>query len=125
MSTLNTSRRSFLATSVAAATVPAAASHLATPANRSAWEAALSRYETAKAAADAFEPEWQAIIEAWDARRPSMDGIQWGEFPFTDKDHVARSLDLAAHERFHAEGQGRWWWSKNPDDTKARMRAAL
>ena len=77
----NTTRRALLAgipAAAVAAAVPAVAIDLAP--DRSEWEAVMRAFLVAKSAADGFEPVWHRTHDAWEAGKPSMDGIHWREF---------------------------------------------
>lgn len=95
------------------------------PADRTAWErafAAMRRAEVASAA-DAFN--YDRTYAAWEAARPSMDAIHWREFPFVDRDHTARLMDLDKAWTNYLAGEGKWWFAKDADAAKAKHRAAL
>ena len=106
----------------AALAIPAAA---AISTDRTAWNAALATFTKANAASDAFDPHYWRTYEAFKAGLPGMDGIDWGAFPFPDKNHIARIIDLDTAWRNYLAGEGKWWFSPNPEQRKAKYRAAL
>ena len=123
-----TSRRALLKAApmiAATAAMPAMALTIPTSGDRSAWEAALRTMEQARADDAAFTPIHTRISKAWEASRPSMDGIDWTEFPFTNRDHVARTLDLNKAWHDFLASEGKTWFSRQPEVCKARYRAAL
>lgn len=95
------------------------------PTSRAEWEAALVHYSAATAEAAEFDSEYERLEAIWREGMPSMDCIRWEAFPFADRDHVARTLDLAEAEEKRREGQGKWWWAKDPAASLAKFRAAL
>lgn len=95
------------------------------PASRTEWEASLARYNKATAEADEFDPEYERLEAIWRKGLPSMDSIHWEAFPFADRDHVARILNLEAAEQHHRRGLGKWWWAKDAAASLAKFRAAL
>ena len=117
-------RRAFIGAApvvAAAAAVPA----LAIGTARHDWEAAMRAYELAKAEDAAFQPAYERVHAAWEAGRPSMDGISFKEFPYRQRDHVARTMKLDAEWRCFLAGEGEWWFSADPESRKAEFRAAL
>ena len=100
-------------------------SPLIPPPSRSHWETALARYEATLVEAAAFDAEYERIETIWREGQPSMEEIHWKAFPFADRDHVARILDLSEAERQRREGQNKWWWAKDPTASLAEFCAAL
>jgi hypothetical protein len=110
-----------------ALSVPAVAMP-ATTADRMAWEAAMQNLERIKAEDAVFTPIYNRIHAAWEAGRPSLDMIDWralNTHSAADRSHFARSMDLDAHWRQFLDGEGKWWFAKNPEQKKAKYRAAL
>jgi hypothetical protein len=95
------------------------------PAGRTEWKASLARYNKATTAAAEFDPEYDRIEAVWRDGLPSMDSIHWSAFPFADRGHVARILNLEAAEQHHRRGLGKWWWAKDAAASLAKFRAAL
>ena len=90
------------------------------------WAAALAEYEAAHAARNEFEPEWRRVFEAYDSSAPTLDCIPWREFPFENREEVARVMDVEKRWTFFLKGQGKWWWAPGKEEArKAQYRAAL
>lgn len=123
--TLATTRRAMLAAIPAAAAFAAIPTASAGVVNRSQWEAALTTYERAKAEREVFGLRFDAIHDAWKANRPTTDGIHWQKFPFENRDHVARTLNLEERWIAYQQAEGKTWWSKDREATKRDYRAAL
>jgi hypothetical protein len=94
-------------------------------AEAAAWDSALTEYQQAKAACEAFSPTWDRAYHAWSTSRPSMDGIHWREFSFRDRLHLARIMDLDKEWARYLDGEGKWWFAPDPEPCKARYRAVL
>lgn len=103
--------------------IPSAAATLRVP-EREAWDEAFAAHERAKAEDAAFDPIYASINAAWERGRPSMDDIHWSEFPFRNRNEVARTLDLEAAWLNFLDGEEKWWWGDS-ENRKARYRAAL
>ena len=114
-----------LASTGAIASASAAALVDVNAAEAAAWDSALREYNEAKAACAAFSPVWDRTYESWLPNRPSLDMIDWREFAFKDRDHVARVLDLDKEWARYLDGYGKWWFALDPEPCKARFRAAL
>ena len=123
----HTTRRNLLITAPASAAVLAipSAAAIAIPTDRTAWNATLAAFNEANAASEAFDSHYWRTYEAFKAGLTGMDGIDWGAFPFSDKNHIARHIDLDTSWRDYLAGEGKWWWSGNPERTKQKYRAAL
>jgi hypothetical protein len=123
-----TSRRALLkAAPVTALTIaaPLTALNAVSPTDATEWDAAMRTYEDAVAEDAAYDPIYWAIHRSWEAGRPSMDGIHWKEFPFFDRKHIARTIDLEGMWRGFLADEGKSWWSPKPESRKAQFRAAL
>lgn len=125
-------RRQFIAGSAIAAlsvsALPIAVA--ATNADRTQWEAALTKYRGIVEQQVAANDHWDRTHAAWEAGRPSMDGIHWKHF-WPDGQHkagrqnIARVIDLDKRWQQYLEGEGKWWFSPTPEKAKAEYRAAL
>ena len=115
------------ANSEAANTIGATVSNPDTrsPVSRVEWEAALDAFENAQLEVLAFDEEWRAVNDAYEAGRPSMDMIQWSEFPYTNHNIVAHTKDLEKAWQHFLDGEDKWWFSPTPEERKAKFRAAL
>ena len=123
-----TSRRALLKAApiiAATAAIPAMALTIPTPGGRTEWEAALRTLQHAKDEDAAFTPIHTRISKAWETGRPTMDGIDWSEFPFANRDHVARTIDIDKAWSDFLASEGKLWWSGDPERRKERYRAAL
>ena len=105
--------------------VPAMAFAVTTSGDRTAWDNAMQTLQHAKDEDAAFTPIHTRIYKAWEAGRPSTDGIDWIEFPFANRDHVARTLDIDKAWSDFLASEGKLWRSSNPERRKERYRAAL
>jgi hypothetical protein len=106
------------------ATSTIAPSKLTAP-DRSAWRAAMAAHERAITEDAAFDPQYWEVHRAWEAGKPSIDMIHWKEFPFAQRDHTARVMDIEREWSHFLAGQGKWWGAPDPDARKAQFRAAL
>lgn len=130
----NPSRRSLLAGMAAAPAILALGSApalAASPVDRSAWDRALAEYEAAHAAHRAYAPTYDRAHEAWASGRQAiqeaMDALPWREFPYENRGHVARVMDVEQRWARFLAGEGKTW-SAPPAQArqrKARYRAAL
>jgi len=93
--------------------------------DRRAWDAAFKAHRLAVAEDDAFTPIYERIHEAWKAGRPSNEGIHWKEFPFENRDVVARTIDLDSRWNDFLAAEGKTWCAPDPEARKARYRAPL
>lgn len=125
ITTPTATRRAMLAAIPAVAAFAAVPVASAATVDRSRWNVAFAAMEKADADELAFNPVYDRIFESWKSSRPAMDGIDWKPFPFENRDHVARVLDLDQRWKQFLAGEGKVWASANPDNTKAEMRAAL
>ncbi|MXO63427.1 hypothetical protein [Qipengyuania oceanensis] len=123
-------RRNFIAGSAVASvalTLPAAIAAKAVT-DRSAWDIAMRAYKKLKAQEEAFTPEYMRVYEAWKAGRPSMDSIDWSEFRFSDRHHIAFSLDLEEARQQFLDGENKWWFGGSAEAVermKENNRAAI
>ena len=109
----------------AVAAVPAIALAPATS-DRSAWNAAFAAYQRAKAEDEAFSPIYRRVHDAWEAGRPSIDAINFKPLPsYMPRDMIAGGWDLDKAWRDYVAGEGKWWFSPDPEARKAEFRAAL
>lgn len=91
----------------------------------SAWHQAMSRLAKAKAASNEASAHYDRALDAYEAVRPSMDAIHWQAFPYEDRCHVARVMDIEKRWQAFLQGEGKLWHSRNPTRDKARQRRAL
>lgn len=97
----------------------------ASQADRAQWDAALARYNQTKADCEAYDAVWHAIHEQFTATKPSLDSIDWREFPgVCDRDRFARTEDVDRRWQAFLAGEGKTWWG-DAESIKARHRAAL
>jgi hypothetical protein len=94
-------------------------------ANRRPWNLAMADLERARAAHAAAAEAYDRMQAAWEIDQPSMEMIDWKEFPFADKEDMAKWVDVEQEWRFFLESEGKLWWSPDPAATKAKHRAAL
>lgn len=89
------------------------------------WEEATAALEAANTAYEAYHPRFEEIVSKYEAGRPSMDVIPWEEFPFVDRNHVARKLDLDKYWSQFLASEGKTWGARDPDAVKKRTKAAI
>lgn len=107
------------------AAVPVVAAKSAAGAERYEWNRLVARYERARAAYEAACEDCARRSRAFEADKPDMDRIHWREFTFQDRHHVAHRMDIEERWQQFLRAEGRSWWSRDPEATKARFRAAL
>lgn len=111
----------------AIAAVPVAAIASRPAVDRSAWERTFAELQAIQKAYDAQSAIYDRIEPSHTAGRPSLDLIDWasGEFRFMDRHHVANVMDVEKYWQQFLDAEGKTWWAKNADATKARTRKAL
>lgn len=114
-------------TAIAAA--PAAAANAAPSIDRVKWDMLASDYRETKQAYAAAAARFDSIYTAYEEKKPSIDIIDWnGLRPFCCArvdEHAADTLDVEHEWQILLDGEGKWWWSPKPEETKAKRRAAL
>lgn len=95
--------------------------------SRANWETALAAYREAEAAEKAFEAEYVAINERFEAGVPNPDSLDlsaitlWG----LGRDRFIYSANLDEYWTTFVAGENKAWWSREPEAQKARVRATL
>jgi len=95
-------------------------------ARRLAWQRARDEFLSAKAALDLSHREHAQAYRRYETMRPTLDAAVRRDLPgatWTERDIRVRDLD-EAYRQF-CDGEGRSWWSRDPDDTKLRVKRAL
>lgn len=95
--------------------------------DRANWEAALAAYREAEAAEKAYEAEYIAIHERFEAGRPdprtvNLTGITLGGLT---RDQFIYSADLDDYWTTYVAAEGKAWHSRDPEARKAQLRATL
>ncbi|TPG13163.1 hypothetical protein [Sphingomonas oligophenolica] len=81
---------------------------LAAP-SASGWDAAMITYERAKKRAARFDVYHDRVMVGWEANKPSQAIIDWSEFPFSDRNAVAHTLDIDAYRRWVISNENGLW----------------
>lgn len=95
------------------------------PLSRAHWDNLERRWRRAKAACEAAEQAINQALVACAAESPLSDMIDYRRFPHEDRRWVAERMDLDATWRAYQDGEGKWWWSRDPEQNKREYRAAL
>lgn len=94
---------------------------------RANWDRAIRAHERAQKAYDDFEPTVFAAFEAYRRASPNPEAIAWDGLgdPFGDKHDWLTRADLDERTRFFLEGEGKWWFARNPEGRKAKFHATI
>ena len=95
---------------------------------RSADQTLWRKLQARLAAAATIVEQRGAEVDDAEARaaaaRPRLEALDFREFPFENREYVARYLDLDARWQEWLALEGKMWWSKNRDAAIARVKAA-
>ncbi|MCA1653668.1 MAG: hypothetical protein ABR588_05915 [Sphingomicrobium sp.] len=92
--------------------------------DRAEWDAAMASLKQCEQAFNVSNEKADGYAQAYEEARPKLEMIDFREFPFTDRNEVARTYDIDHHERQRLAGEGTTWWAKDPEATRAKIKAA-
>jgi len=89
------------------------------------WDQALAEMQRLSTLVRVSDEKHAAAFKAFQSEMPSIEMIDWKEFPFSGRPtQVADAMDVEDHWQTFLAQEG-LWWSANPEQTKAKRRAAL
>ena len=98
--------------------------------DRAAWDQALATYRKARSNYEIANDRFDKCAAVYEAAKPSPDLIDWKEITFvtphsSQKERIARTLDLDSEWEQFLSLEGKTWWAKDVDAAKARHWTAL